>query len=79
MGGPGFEHFPRLAIAIQNYISRDANQFLQAGNNGDSEPFIQKTFAFLENVFNINRNVRGDQNGGILAMKIIIALIENLS
>jgi hypothetical protein len=75
-GGYGFEYLSQVAISIQNYIAKDPMTYLSVGEN-QSQTYIALTFNFVEKVLKINVE-SPDKLDGIVAMKILIAMIENL-
>lgn len=75
-GGYGFEYLSQIAVSIQNYIAKDPVKFLQVGE-GQTETYIGLTFKFVEKALAINRD-SGDKVDGIVIMKILIAMLENL-
>lgn len=75
-GGFGFEYLSQIAICIQNFISKDPNTFLSIGQ-GQTQTYIAQTFNCIERALYVNGN-SVHKLDGIVIMKIIIAMLENL-
>lgn len=65
-----------MAVCVQNYISRDPNTFLTVGE-GQTQTYLELTFKFVQRILVINSQANHKLDG-IIAMKIIIAIFENL-
>ena len=75
-GGYGFEYISQIAVSLQNYIAKDPDHFLTVGE-GQSQTYIALTFKFIECALKINRNSLHKLDG-IVVMKVLIAMLENL-
>lgn len=75
-GGYGFEYISQIATAIQNYISKDPATFLSVGQ-GQTQTYIALTFKFVERALRINATSE-HMLDGIVVMKVLIAMLENL-
>ena len=75
-GGYGFEYLAQIAVSIQNYIAKDPQTFLSLGE-GQTQTFIAMTFKYINRVLEINRG-SSHKLDGIVAMKVLIAMLENL-
>ncbi|CDW76775.1 UNKNOWN [Stylonychia lemnae] len=75
-GGYGFEYLSQVCVSIQNYIAKDPNSFLSIGE-GQTQTFIAITFQFVEKTLKMNKE-SPDQLDGIVIMKVLIAMLENL-
>lgn len=75
-GGYGFEYLNQISVSFQNYIAKDPKTFLTIGE-GQTQTYIGLTFKFLERALAINRNSPAKLDG-IVLMKVLIAMIENL-
>jgi len=75
-GGFGQEYFAQVGVCIQNYISKDPDQFLSPLPGG-TEPVISLTFKFLERCLELNRNSETKQDA-LVIMKLFIAIVETL-
>lgn len=74
-GGYGFEYISQIAVAVQNFVAKDPATFLT--NGGTGETFIARTFKFVERGLKINESSE-HQLDGVVLMKVLIALLENL-
>ena len=74
-GGFAFEYLGQISVSIQNFIAKDPQSFLTQGDQ--QMTYMQMTFKFLTRVFSLNRNGK-DKQDGIVALKIIMAILENL-
>lgn len=75
-GGYGFENISQIAVSLQNYIQKDPNTFLQVGE-GQTQTYIAMTFKFIERALFIN-STSEHMLDGIVVMKTMIAMLENL-
>ena len=75
-GGFAFEYLPQVAVAVQNYISKDPQTFLSVGPDQEVS-YLELTFKFLQRVLVVNSNGNSKLDG-IVAMKVIIAILDNL-
>ncbi len=75
-GGYGFEYISQIAVSIQNFISKDPNTFLSASEAG-GQTYIERTFRFVERGLKINESSE-HQLDGVVLMKVLIAMLENL-
>lgn len=75
-GGYGFEYLAQVSVSLQNYIAKDPATFLTQGE-GQTQTYIALTFNFVNRVLSVVRNSK-HRLDGIVVMKIIIAMLENL-
>lgn len=76
-GGYGFEYISQIAVSLQNFISKDPATFLQVGE-GQTQTHIAMTFKFVERSLKINATSE-HMLDGVVVMKVLIAMLENLS
>lgn len=75
-GGFAFEFLSQCAVGVQNFINRDPQTFLAVGE-GQNDTHLELTFKFLQRV--LYCNAQGNHKlDGIVAMKILISILENL-
>jgi hypothetical protein len=75
-GGYGFEYLSQVIISLQNYIAKDPTTFLSVGE-GHTQTYIAMTFNFIEKVLKVNAD-SPDKLDGVIAMKVLLAMVENL-
>lgn len=75
-GGFGFEFLNFAANCIQNYISKDPKTLLTIGE-GQTISYLELLFKFVQRILVVNA-AGAHKMDGIVAMKIIISLMENL-
>lgn len=75
-GGFGFEFLNSAANCIQNYIAKDPKTLLTTGQ-GQTFSYLELIFKFLQRILVVNA-ASAHKMDGIVAMKIIISLMENL-
>src|SRR3569833_1446201 len=76
-GGFAFEYLAQIAVSVQNFIAKDPVTFLSGTPEGQSMTYIQMAFNFIKRVLDINSNSKHLLDG-IVAMKVLITMIENL-
>lgn len=75
-GGFGFEFLNFAANCVQNYIAKDPKTLLTQGA-GQTMTYLELLFKFVQRILVVNA-AGAHKMDGIVAMKIIISLMENL-
>lgn len=75
-GGYGFEFLNLVSPCVQNYIAKDPKTLLLIGE-GQSLTYLELVFKFIQRLLVVNSN-GVHKLDGINAMKVLIALMENL-
>jgi hypothetical protein len=84
-GGFAFEFLSIAVQAIQNFIAKDNATFQQVcpdimeSFGGQQITYMQMTQMFCDRTFQLNANSSDGSTDGILAMKVILALLENMN
>lgn len=76
-GGFAFEYLEQAAVPIQNYIGKDPDTFLTVGA-GQDKTYIALLITFIQRVLVQNKD-NSAQLDGVTAMRITIAVLENLN
>jgi hypothetical protein len=75
-GGYGFEFLGLASICVQNFIAKDSKTLLTIGE-GQTMSYLELIFKFLQRILVVNANGNAKLDG-IIAIKVMICLMENL-
>lgn len=75
-GGYGFEFLNLASVCIQNFIAKDPKTLMVTGE-GQSITYLELLFKFIQRILVVNSNGLHKLDG-IIAMKVVMALMENL-
>jgi hypothetical protein len=75
-GGYGFEYLNLASPIVQNFIAKDPATFMTVGPE-QTMTYLDLTFKFIQRLLVVNSN-GAHKLDGINAMKVLIALMENM-